>query len=981
MNDSTVPPRKKLIEHSLPLDAINAASSREKSVRHGHPSTLHLWWARRPLAACRAVLFAQLVDDPSAWPKHFPTQEEQERERRRLHQVIVDMVEWPKSNSADQTRFEKAIEAARWEIARSVAWGLDEEPPAADDPGDVLEYLQTKAPPVYDPFCGGGSIPLEAQRLGLRAYGSDLNPVAVLITKALIEFPPKFAGLPPVHPDTKDELRNWKGAQGLAEDVRRYARWIRDEAEKRIGKLYPKASLPDGSEATVVAWLWARTVASPDPAQMGAHVPLASCFVLSSKKGGEAIVSPVADASVKDGWRFQVKASGVTAVELKKAKDGTKSARGANFVCTLSGGAIDGDYIKAEGKAGRLGARLMAVVAEGKGGRVYVSPTSPHEQAAEIERPEVADMEQALPHDPRNFWTVQYGLDTFGKLFTSRQLRALTVFSDLIVEARDRVLSDASASKLLVLRKDPVRPLADGGAGPVAYADAVATYLGFALSKLADRGSSLCSWFTERDSTRPTFARQALPMVWDYAELNTLNAGTGTFLGAAQWTAESVEGGHVNVRPGAASVVAAQRNNYPIRNALFSTDPPYYDNIGYSDLSDFFYVWLRKTLAPFYPDIFRRVLVQKSEELVATPYRHGGKAQAEAHFMAGMSDALLAMNNASTDAPLAVYYAFKQSEISTEGVLSPGWAAFLQAVVGAGLQVDGTWPIRTELSNRMIASGSNALAASVVLVCRKRPQDAAAIGRREFVRELKPVMAEAILAHQKAGIPLPDRRQAAIGPGIGVFSKYSMVREADDSAMRVSTALALINNEIDALLAEGTEELDPETRFALEWYQIHGYDERKGGAGDAITQLQAFNLTETRINASGLFRAKGGSAKLLTRDEMHVAVTERYSQAWRPSLDNAFTVWELAQHMARSLRASDGGVDAAGRLLAEKRECEAEVLLVAERLFELATNRKESDEALIWNELQTSWPHIESAADRAREAGVAAAPAQAELDI
>ena len=978
MNDSTAQVRRKLIEHSLPLDAINAASSREKSVRHGHPSTLHLWWARRPLAACRAVLFAQLVDDPCAWPDRFPTDEEQERERRRLHKIIEDMVEWPKSDAADQARFERAIEAARWEIARSVAWGLGEDPPAKDKPGDVLACLQTKAPPVYDPFCGGGSIPLEAQRLGLRAYGSDLNPVAVLITKALIEFPPKFAGLPPVHPDAKDEVRNWKGAQGLAEDVRRYGKWMRDEAEKRIGKLYPKAKLSDGSEATVIAWLWARTVASPDPALKGAHVPLAASFILSAKKGKEAIVVPVKDVNAKDGWRFEVKASGVSKDELDKAKDGTKSGRGANFVCALSGAAIDGDYVKAEGKADGMGARLMAIVAEGKGGRVYLAPTSEHETAAEVDRPAAPGLEQTLPNDPRNFWTVQYGLDTFGKLFTARQLTALMTFSDLVGEARERVLTDARAATPLAARNDDP-PLAEGGLGAVAYADAVATYLGISASKMAAFLTSQSRWRAGEDKTAPAFGRQALPMVWDFAEINPFAGAGGDFLGV-------VTGGVGFLRnsttvPGFAVQKDAPKNDF-FPDVVINTDPPYYDNIGYADLSDYFYVWLRRTLGSQHPALFRRLLSPKNEELVATPYRHGGAESAEQHFMSGMRLALSAMRRVSQDTPLAIYYAFKQSESGVDGVTSPGWAAFLQAVVDSGLQVDGTWPVRTEMATRQIASGTNALASSVVLVCRKRSDNAQVASRRDFLRELKPVMAEAILAHQKAGIPLPDRRQAAIGPGIGVFSKYGMVREADDSAMRVSTALALINKEIDALLAEGTEELDAETRFALEWYQQHGYEEKKGGAGSAITQLQAFNLTETGINASGLFRAKGGNAKLLTREEMHEATLERYGQPWRPSIDQTVTVWELAQHMARTLRAEDGGVDEAGRLLAEKRECGPDVLLVAERMFELATNnRKDSEEALIWNELQTSWPHIESAADRAAEAGIGPAPAQGELDI
>lgn len=493
-------------------------------------------------------------------------------------------------------------------------------------------------------------------------------------------------------------------------------------------------------------------------------------------------------------------------------------------------------------------------------------------------------------------------------------------------------------------------------------------------------------------------------MTWDYAEANPFAKSGGAITSAIASSIEAIEIGCAPL-PAEADLIDAPKNHYPHTNVVISTDPPYYDNIGYADLSDYFYVWMRRTLRTILPEITRRLVTPKEEELVATPYRFGdpnyrpsvlddypeyargwsamsASDRAEAFFTAGMRKSVEAMRRASCEEiPLAIYYAFKQDEQTVEGTLSPGWAAFLQSVVDSGLQVDGTWPVRTEASNRSVGTSANALAASIVHVCRKRPDNASSTTRREFLRELKPVMERAIRDQQRAGVPLPDRRQAAIGPGIGVFSKYGIVREADDSAMRVSTALAIINKEIDALLAEGTEDLDAETRFALEWYQMHGYTTKKGGSGDAIAQLQAFNLAEASINASGIFRAKGGDAKLLTRDEMHAAVLERHGKPWRPSLDHSFTVWELAQHMARTLNARDGGIDAAGRLLAERRSAATDVLLIAERLFEVATARGESEEALAWNELQTSWPEIESAADRAEESGIRAAPEQGQLGI
>ena len=746
--------RKKLIEVSLPLDAINRASAREKSIRHGHPSTLHLWWARRPLAACRAVLFAQLVDDPSAWPEEFPTEEDQKQERARLHALIAEMVPWEATND------ERILNKARYEIVRSLARGRGEAAPPPRDADAVLGYLREHAPPVCDPFCGGGSIPLEAQRLGLRAYGSDLNPVAVLVSKATCEIPPKFAGRPPVNPE-RDPHVVWKGAQGLAADIRYYGKWMRDDAEKRIGHLYPKVEVPEemardrsdlrpyvGRRLTVIAWLWARTVVSPDPMVRGAHVPLVSTFILSSKKGREIIAVPIVDGD--GGYRFSVRSGGIGADELANAKSGTKAARGANFTCVVSGTPIPGDHIKAEGMAGRMGTRLMAVVAEGQRSRVYLPPMEEMEAVARSAEPMWAP-EESLPDDPRNFWTVSYGLNSFADLFTDRQLVALTTFSDLVSEAHERVQRDY-ATALGTHVGDEVQ-LSEGGTGAQAYADAVATYLAFALDKMADRGSSLCTWFTERDSTRNTLSRQALPMTWDFAELNPLLTGTGSFLGAASWTAESVEGSFSSPTQVSVFQQNAASDTRLVDDAVIATDPPYYDNIGYADLSDFFYVWLRRTLCNVWPDLFRRMLVPKDEELVATPYRHGGRAAAERFFMEGMGKALVNMHaTGRDDFPVTIYYAFKQSEIAKEGLTSPGWATFLQGVVDAGYVIDGTWPVRTELSNRTIGIGANVLASSIVLVCRKRSPDASVITRREFVVQLRSVLPSALEKIRAGGV-------------------------------------------------------------------------------------------------------------------------------------------------------------------------------------------------------------------------------------
>ena len=949
--------RKKLIEVSLPLDVINRASAREKSIRHGHPSTLHLWWARRPLAACRAVLFAQLVDDPSAWPEEFPTEEDQKRERARLHGVIAEMVPWEATND------ERILNKARYEIARSLARGRGEAAPPPRDADAVLGYLREHAPPVCDPFCGGGSIPLEAQRLGLRAFGSDLNPVAVLVSKATCEIPPKFAGWPPVNPE-RDLHVVWKGAQGLAADIRYYGKWMRDEAEKRIGHLYPKVEVPEeiardrsdlrpyvGRRLTVIAWLWARTVVSPDPMVRGAHVPLVSTFILSSKKGREVIAVPIVDGD--GGYRFSVRSGGIGADELANAKSGTKAARGANFTCVVSGTPIPGDHIKAEGMAGRMGTRLMAVVAEGHRSRVYLPPMEEMEAVARSAEPMWAP-EESLPDDPRNFWTVSYGLNSFADLFTDRQLVALTTFSDLVSEARERVQRDY-ATALGTHAGDGVQ-LSEGGTGAQAYADAVATYLAFALDKMADRGSSLCTWFTERDSTRNTLSRQALPMTWDFAELNPLLTGTGSFLGAASWTAESVEGSFSS--PAQVSVFQqnAANDTRLVDDAVIATDPPYYDNIGYADLSDFFYVWLRRTLRNVWPDLFRRMLAPKDEELVATPYRHGGRAAAERFFMEGMGRALVNMHAAGRDDfPVTIYYAFKQSEIAKEGLTSPGWATFLQGVVDAGYVIDGTWPVRTELSNRTIGIGANVLASSIVLVCRKRPSDAPVITRREFVARLRSVLPSALEKIRAGGVRPVDMAQASIGPGMGVFTGCSKVLEPDDSTMTVRTAIALINQVRDEISGEETGGYDADTRFCIDWFEAFGME--SGKAGDAITMAQAYDIGLDGLAGAGVFSASGGSARLLRRDELPAG--------WRPETDVRLTHWECAQHLARVVDAPDGGIGAAALLLAGMGTDDAGAARgLAYRLYDICERKGRAEEAQVWNMLAREWPAIEAEALR-----------------
>ena len=959
--------KKKLIEVALPLEAINKASAREKSIRHGHPSTLHLWWARRPLAAARAVIFAQMVDDPSAHPDLFPTEKAQEEERQRLFRIIEDLVLW------ENTTNETVLQQARDEIWQSWRYTCAEN---ADHPRAKELFDRYKLPAFHDPFAGGGSLPLEAQRLGLEAYASDLNPVAVLINKAMIEIPPRFAGRPPVHPEVAEDgksgkklgklfEREWKGAQGLAEDVRYYGQWMRDEAERRIGHLYPKIEItadmvddpenprPDlakyvgGKPLTVIAWLWARTVKSPNPAFAAVDVPLASTFLLSTKAGKEAYVEPVIEGGT---YRFRVKVG--KPEDTEAAKNGTKLAR-ANFACLMSGAPISGDYTKAEGKAGRMGARLMAIVAEGERGRVYLAPTAEMEAKALTALP-TWEPEGDIPTRMTGGNCTPYGLTTWGDLFTPRQLVALTTFSDLVEEARERMRRDAIPAGL----PDDRKALEQGGAGATAYADAVGVYLAFAISKLSDRGSTICTWFTERDSTRNTFARQSIPMTWDYAELNTLLDGTGSFLGAVEWTAESIQGVAAGFGSsfGASDQFDATSQSVSIRK-LVSTDPPYYDNIGYADLSDFFYVWLRRSLKPVFPNLFTTLAVPKNEELVATPYRHGSKEKAEIFFLDGMTQAMRRLAEQAHPAfPVTIYYAFKQAETKKgdAGTTNTGWDTFLAAVIEAGFAITGTWPMRTELGNRMIGSGTNALASSIVLVCRKRPDEAPTATRREFLTALKSELPAALAHLQRGNIAPVDLAQAAIGPGMAVYTRYAQVLDAEGKPLPVRAALALINQTLDEALAEQEGDFDADTRWALTWFEQMAFNEGEYGVAEQLATSK--NTSVSGLADAGILRSKAGKVRLLKPAE--------FPADWDPTTDKRLTVWEMVHQLIRALES--GGETAAAALLAKLGSESETARELCYRLYTLCERKKRANEAMAYNALVQSWPEI---ARLARETG------------
>lgn len=884
---------KKLIEVALPLEAINKESAREKSIRHGHPSTLHLWWARRPLAAARAVIWSSLVDDPSSHPEQFPTEEEQTAERERLFRILEKLVVWENSNNPE------VLDEARAEIMKST----NGNPPA-----------------LLDPFAGGGAIPLEAQRLGLEAHAHDLNPVAVMINKAMIEIPPKFAGQPPVHPDATVLEGGWRGAAGLAEDVRYYGEWMKQEAFRRIGHLYPKVKDGQGKERTVIAWIWARTVKCPNPA-CGCEMPLAGSFELSKKKGKEACVIPQFDYEQKK-ITYKVRTG------KGEIPEAGKTSRGAKFKCIMCGEATTPDYIKSEAMQGRMGAQLMAVVAEGERGRLYISPDEEHKRIAIVEKPEEYPT-QELANDPRNLWCPAYGLDTFDKLFTNRQLVALTTFSELVAEVQAQVVADGGSEE---------------------YGQAVGVYLAFAVDRAADAWSSLVSWRNSVEASRNTFARQALPMVWDFTEVNPFSTSCGNWTDACAGWIEKAISSFPGTKEGTAQQFDAQ-SDCGLRNIVISTDPPYYDNIGYADLSDFFYVWMRQSLKDTYPDLFQTMLVPKAEELVATPYRFEGSTEnARNFFEKGMLKTCKQVYQyAKEDIPVTIYYAYKQSEVDKgeEKTASTGWETMLSAIIQAGFAITGTWPMRTERTGRTIDNGTNALASSIVLVCRKRPIDAPMCTRRDFINTLKRELKPALQKLQASNIAPVDLAQSAIGPGMGVYSRYSKVLEADGTPMSVRSALQIINQELDLYFNEQDGELDKESRFCVELYTQCAFNDIKFGEADVLARAK--NTSVDKLRSDGVLYSEKGVVHLLTREEIPMEVSKDKG------------IWLLTQQLTRAMETD--GVMGAAKIVKEFFTSEPErAKALAYRLFTLAERRGWAAEAYAYNSLIVAWPDVQSKA-------------------
>ncbi|MCX2803293.1 DUF1156 domain-containing protein [Microbulbifer thermotolerans] len=912
---------KKLIEVALPLDDINEASGKEKSVRHGHPSTIHPWWASRSLAAARAILFAQLVNDPGGergWYKG-KTKAQADAERERLFDIIRALVKWENSNN------ESVINAARQEIEKS--WRETQQ---------MYGLNASTALKFIDPFNGRGYLPLEAQRLGLETYSSDLNPVAVINGKALIEIPRNFYNQIPVGPaefssNNTDTLLDWEGCTGLAEDIRRYAAYIGAICEQELSHLFPKAELPrefGGGKATVLAWLWARTVPSPSPAANGINVPLVSSFAISNVTGREAWVEPVI---TEDGYEFIVHNEKIPA----HAKKGTKKGRGS-FSCILTDSPIPLSYIKEMGKAGRMGSKLLAMLVEKDGARFFLSPSPDHEKVALEFVPGWKPSEKLSTH-PQYMGPPRYGMETFGDIYTGRQIAVMDKLSSLLPNVYDHAINSGASKE---------------------YAKAICTYLGMAISRSADYWSTLATWMP-RGTVGHVFATHVIPMTWDYPEANPFSSFHCSWATNADWVAKVVERTYKEMSNGIVTQCDARAADY--KEKVVSTDPPYYDNVPYADISDYFYVWQRRALKPFYPELFGSIQTPKSDELVADVKRWGDSANE--YFMSGMTQVMAKIANESSPYfPVTIYYAFKQSESTDVKTISRGWEAFLDAVISAGFQITGTWPIRTERGARSRARDSNALASSIVLVCRRRGDGANTISRRDFQRELREEMPDALetmIGGESGQTPIApvDLAQSAIGPGMAIFSKYEAVLNQDGSKMSVHDALVLINRAITDYLSPESGSFDADTQFCASWFDQYGWS--AGPFGEADTLSRAKGTSVDGVREAGVVESGGGKVRLLKWSE--------YEADWDPTRDQRTPIWEACHQMIRRLNKQ--GESAAGELLAKMPEKGESIRQLAYHLYTLCERKKWAEEARAYNELIGSWHAIVAASHEVGHAG------------
>ena len=899
--------KKKLIEVALPLARINFESARQKTMGAApHYQNLHRWWARRPSAAARAVLWASLVDDPSAHPELFATYDDQAKERRRLFDILEKLTPWDANENV------AVLEEARAEIIKS---------------------CEGELPSILDPFGGGGAIPLEAMRLGLPTFSGDLNPVAVIIQKVMLELPPLFKGKAPTYSGLAEDRMVWNGIEGLSADVEAYGKWMQERVQQKIGHLFQIDAGKDGLNLNPIAWIWARTVKSTDPS-WPEPVPLVRSWVLSKRPGKPVIwIEPIVDDKSKK-ISYVIREGG-------SPPEGNVNRNGAT--CIATGASIPFSYIRDEASAGRMSESLIGIVAENQNGRIYLAPQN-EALAKSIDAP--TPVPGKIFDWPGRMNVVRYGIDEFSKLFTRRQLLALNTFSEVLAEVFEKVISDNSD------QSDDLVALKEGGRGATAYGQAVVTCLALVVSKSSEYWSSICTWNSSTVQVRNTFAKQAIPMTWDFCEANPFSNRMASWDSMLKGVVRALLTLPEGVDCGSTKQMDARARISEVGNCVLSTDPPYYDNICYADLSDYFYVWLRRSLKSIWTEEFSTLLTPKMEELIANRYRAGSKEAANSHFELGMESVFSeAANNADERYPATIFYAFKASESEDKGSISTGWETFLSGLLNAGFSVTATWPIRTELANKIGANaGDNMLASSIVLACRKRSNTAAMATRGEFIAVLRKEMAPAIRILQIENIAPVDMAQSAIGPGIGLFSRYSKVIEADGQSMTVRTALSLINEVLAEVLSGEESEFDSDTRFAVTWFEQFGHN--PGPFGDADTLARAKNTTVAGVAESGIAISREGKLRLLERKEL--------SDKWDPTKDSRLTVWETTHYLIRALETSEL---AASNLLARLGSgVGARARQLAYLLYGVCDRKKWAAEGSAYNMLVTAWPEIEKLA-------------------
>ena len=905
---------KKLIEVALPLDKINPNFEHEKNINSMHPKNLHQWWARRPFSAARAVLWASIVDDPSSHPEEFPTPEAQERERERLFEILEDLSDWKKSNDA------KVIEDAREELKKYLGNNLNKE----------IQFL--------DPFSGGGAIPFEAQRLGLKGAAFDLNPVAVLINKAMIEIPPRFTGIKPVNKRDKRLISGQNDLFGVSQDLKYYGALLKQLAYEKVKDIYPTSiAVPEdlgGGKAEIFSWIWVYTLKCPNPI-CGCETPLYLNCILDGRKSNEAYLRPYYD---NNKLLFKVMHEKFHSDENK----GTMNRQGA--ICAHCRNLINREYIRDEGIKHKLSRRLVAIVSYKNGERLYLNPDfEEEEKEAKVTLPEEYPSGK-FANNPQNLGTGEYGLANFEQLFSNRQMQGLVALCTSLNEIRNRIEEDAIYAGM----EDDKIHLRDGGKGALAYSEALSVYLAFAIDKEVASSNVVTRWENDNALAKPAFSRQSLYMQWMTPEVNIFGGRAGSFKTINDTIAESLLSFPCNIPEGIAKQHNAQED-FGLKNVIISTDPPYYDNIQYADISDFYYIWLRFNLKDIYPNLFKTTLTPKQEEIVAQPYRYGRKEEAKKHFESGMQKAMENIYSSATpDIPVTIYYAYKQSETEAKKTSSSGWETMLNAIIKAGFSIKATWPLKTEnpaKSNLKI----NMLTTSVVIVCRKKEKGDFFCTKRQFLKALREGLKPTLTLLQETNLAPVDLAQSAIGPGMAIFSKYDKVLSADGSEMTVKEALQAINEEVGVCLNEFGEALDNESRFCIALYLQCEFNDIKSGDADILALAKDTSIS--KLKNDGIVEAGKGMVRLTPREKL-------------PEIKGNDDIWLLCHRLVFSLEKN--GIKGCAK---EMRKIQGTAALgkiknLAYELYTISERKNWNQEAYLYNSLVVSWADIASEASK-----------------